>query len=147
MEPSISGVDILIVTALTEELKIHQGHIGTGEIHHSKSSSLTYFQFQENSPCNDNTYSVAITCLFDMGNLNAGIEATKAIQELMPEYVIMHGIAAGIRNSVDLEDVIVATKILAELKPDVQEVRPQSISTDSYLRKKLEHFSSQVRKP
>jgi nucleoside phosphorylase len=146
----IPRVDILIITALSEELQtLKKSRVFEQEFQDPNTSLTYYFQNIKNSN-GDYVYSVAIICLFEMGNLVSGIEATKAIQELKPAYVFMYGLAGGIRERVNLGDVIIASKFFyyeqSKVKPDELEIRPQSIPADAVLKSRLANFAPQASK-
>jgi nucleoside phosphorylase len=150
MEPKRSGVDILIVTALAEEQRALQQFFVTDEEHHSTYAPLTYHKGSTKSTSDGISYSIAITCLFGMGNPEAGILAANAIRELNPTYIIMFGIAGGIKERIGLGDVIISTQIFyyeqAKLLSDKIEIRPISFHVDAILKNRLASFAEQSQK-
>lgn len=141
-----SPVDILIVTALSEEL--------------SALNSLFDFNRQPvfltaSIPCYINpgitclseieSYSAAAFCLNAMGNTNAGIDVSHALRDLNPSYVFMFGIAGGIKDEVGLADVIIPDKIfynaLGKQYTDGREVRPEPLRTDPVLLQRLHAYA------
>ena len=139
-------IDILIITALPEELEVLRHHLPLDKKIHSTTCQLTYDTGSLQTEKEGVFYLCAATCLFDMGNAGSGIGATNAMRDLNPDYVFMFGIAAGIEGEVELGDVIFPTHIfyyeLAKVKPDDIEVRPQSYQADILLRNKLSDFTS-----
>lgn len=137
-------VDLLIITALPEELETIRSHLPQEEKIHSKYCELTYYvgslEMEGGSSC-----SYGITCLFQMGNTDAGVSASYAIRDLNPSYVFVFGVAAGVVDRVELTDVIVATHIFyyeqAKLHAGMVEIRPQSYRTDALLHKRLSNFA------
>ena len=55
---------------------------------------------------------VAVTMLNQTGNVEAANHANSAIRDVQPEYVLMVGIAGGVREHVRLGDVVVADQVL-----------------------------------
>lgn len=143
-------VDILIITALAEELESICGYLRCEEKSYSADSALTYHHSSVSSLHNTMHYSVATTCLFGMGNPDSGVLASGAIRDLNPSYIIMFGIAGGIRSRVSLGDVIVSTRIFyyeqAKLRPTSVETRPYTFMADAILRNRLEDYASRVKK-
>jgi 5'-methylthioadenosine/S-adenosylhomocysteine nucleosidase len=137
-------VDILIMTALDEELQALQELFLTKDKILSKHSSTYYIG-------DVGSYSVALMSIFGMGNSAAAIKTTQAIRELEPSFVFMFGIAGGVGDEISLSDVIVSTTILyyegAKIKSGRKETRPQSIQADRVVLTKLQNFSAQNRKP
>ena len=138
-------VDILIITALPEELETVRRFLPQGERVDSKHCELTYYQGSLDTE-QGSAYSYGLTCLFQMGNTDAGVGASHSIRDLNPSYVFMFGVAAGIKEHVELADVIVPTRIFyyeqAKLHPGRVEIRPQSYQADVLLCSKLKDFAS-----
>jgi nucleoside phosphorylase len=151
MKPgSKSGVDILIVTALAEEQEVLRQYFKAAQEIHSSNAALTYHVRNIRTLKDGVSYTVAITCLFVMGNPDSGIQTVAAIRELDPACVVMFGLAAGIRGRVNLGDVIVSTQIFyyeqAKVHPGRIEIRPISFQVDPYLKNGLANFASQSTK-
>lgn len=135
-------VDVLIVTALLEERqailhqldRYNQTQVGNSPI---------YYVYT--LPINAGECKVAVTQLPQMGNVNAGIHATKAIGELKPKYILMVGIAAGIKNRVNLGDIVVCSQVLyyefAKQTPTGAEYRPISINADPQLYQNAQNYN------
>lgn len=140
-------VDLLIVTALPEELEIIRSYLPKGDKLHSQHCELTYdlgsLKTDEGA-----FYLYGLTCLFQMGNTDAGVSTAQAIRDLNPTYVFMFGLAAGVKGQVALTDVIIPTHIFyyeqAKLRPGVVEIRPQSYQADALLSNKLKDFASSI---
>lgn len=141
-------LDILIITALGEEVTAINSCLDNAEIVYSQNSALTY-TFSTIS-AGTSSYAVATTCIFEMGNASAAALATSAIHELSPTYVIMFGLAGGIKGQIELGDVIVPTQIyyyeLAKVRPggDI-ETRPIMFETDAMLLKRMESYGLSYR--
>jgi nucleoside phosphorylase len=138
----LGSVDILIVTALTEERDavLHQledfGLIQVGD-------SPIYYVCT--LPASRGEYQVAVTQLSQMGNVEAGIHAARAIGDLNPTCVLMVGIAAGIKGRVSLGDIVVSTQVIyyeqAKQTPQGLERRPISIAADHLLLYGAQNYS------
>lgn len=144
--PEIS-VDLLIITALPEELEILRSYLPKGDKVHSQYCELTYYvgslETKEGA-----SFLYGLTCIFQMGNTDAGVSTSQAIRDLNPNYVFMFGLAAGVQDQVALADVIVATHIFyyeqAKLHPGRVEIRPHSFQSDALLSNKLNDFASSL---
>jgi len=135
-------VDVLIVTALPEErvavLRLLEdfGPVQVGD------SPICYVC---TLPASRGEYQVAVTQLSQMGNVEAGIHAARAIGELDPTCVLMVGIAAGIKGRVSLGDIIVSTQVIyyeqARQTPQGLECRPISIAADRLLLHSAQNYN------
>ena len=150
MKASVAAsVDILIITALGEEFDAIASRLqSTGEAQ-SLDNPLSYsFSRVTNGTV---SYFVVTTCLFEMGNPDAGALAAGAIRELAPTYVIVFGLAGGIKDRVNLGDVIVSTEIYyyepAKLRAGDTESRPLYIRTDAVLYNRLQRCALKLHKP
>jgi nucleoside phosphorylase len=99
-------VDFLIVTALPEErdaiLRLLEDYQQV-----QIDSSLVCYQSSLQAANQESPYSLAITQFSQMGNVEAGIHTARSIEALDPGYVLMVGIAAGVkRNQVALGEVL-----------------------------------------
>ena len=129
-------VDFLIITALQEERNAVLKHLDNCK-KIQKHGSPTYYRSSVPTYSLDTSYEVAITMLSQIGNVEAAQHTTQAINDLDPAYVIMVGIAGGIKGKVTLGDVVIANKILyyepSKQKPEGPEHRPEIPPTDSML--------------
>lgn len=132
----LDPVDFLIVTALSEERDAIIDLLGACRqirINESLICYITHLAVQGVQ----NNYTIAVTMLSQMGNVEAGIHTTRAINVLKPRCVLMVGIAAGIKGKVELGDVIVSTEVIyyeqAKRTPDGLQQRPSTISADRSL--------------
>ena len=136
-------VDVLIITALDEEYKTIRSHLPSIDETYSSDNMLPFSFSQVTNGIL--SYSIATTCIFDMGNANAGVLAAGAIRELSPTYIIMFGLAGGIRGRVRLGDVIVPTQIyyyeLGKLRSDALEERPDMLPPDPTLESRMHSYA------
>ena len=139
--------DVLVCTALEEELTSLLNSFPIQKEIHSQKAPLIYHFGHITSDLQDQPeISFVITCLYSMGNTDAGIIASLAIEELSPQYIIMFGLAAGIRGRIALGDVIIASEIqyyeLGKQCTGDIEIRPQSANVDPYLKNCMLNFST-----
>lgn len=136
-------VDFLIITALPEERDAVLEKLGDCETD-PINDSPTYYKSSVLVHPLDINYKVAVTMLKQMGNVEAAQHASQAINELNPAYVLMVGIAGGIKGEVKLGDVVIATQLfyyeLAKEKPEGCDRRPQMPPTDSRLLNKAQNY-------
>ncbi len=143
---SSSSVDILIVTALPEELNSLVPHFSLQKTHPNYLTTSIPYYIDPDVTCLTGTqcYSVAIFCLNAMGNTNAGIDVTNALRDLSPSYVFMFGIAGGIKDEVNLADVIIPDNIfyvgLGKHRSNGIEIRPETLRTDTLLLQRLHSY-------
>jgi len=137
LEHTPGPVDFLIVTALPEErdavLRLLEDYQQV-----QIDSSLVCYLGSLLAKNQEVPYNIAITQLSQMGNVEAGIHTVRAIDALEPGYVLMVGIAAGVKqNQVALGDIIVPTQVLyyeqAKQTADGPEHRLRSLPADHCL--------------
>ena len=143
---TISTTDVLIITALPEELDVFRGIFDLREPAFFPGTSLAYYSDEHAVHTEDGQcYSVALLCLKAMGNTNAGIATSHAIRDLKPSYIFMFGIAGGFKSEVGLADVILPDQILycapGKLYPDRHETRIDTLRIDPLLLELLHTFS------
>ena len=107
-----STCDILIITAIKEELKTLQLplNLNFNALFHIPNLPLTYYKQQ--ILAKSRTYNIAVLCLYSMGNPKSSLKTSAALNHLNPSFVIMFGLAGGIEGEVELTDVIVSDKII-----------------------------------
>lgn len=102
-----SKVDVVVLTALWDPEFVSVLASGIG--------------LEEGMPLDDatrlwlgsaNGVSVAAACALRMGPVSAAILATKVIAALRPKMIVLAGICAGVRNEVNLGDVVVSTDVI-----------------------------------
>lgn len=106
-------VDFLIITALRVELDAVLKQLDYCE-HGEEGRDLTYYRSTLNtdSQSDQKNLEVAVTMLGHVGNAHAAEHTARCIQGLKPHFVLMVGIAGGIRDKVNLGDVVVSKKIV-----------------------------------
>jgi len=144
-------IDFLIISALEEELQSLIDQFPTNNKYPSHLSALEYYLAEIRNESLEAQIRIAYTCLFAMGNPQAAALAGQAIEELKPKSVIMFGLAGGVKARVNLADVVVPTQIFyyepAKIGQDGSENRPDFISTDSFLTKRLQSFAADLQMP
>lgn len=136
--------DFLIVSALPEErdalLLLLEGYRQV-----SVGGPLVYYIAEVPSILSQRNYRVAVTMLPEIGNVEAGIQTTRAIAILKPKFVLMVGIAGGIKNKVDLGDVILSNQIIyyepGKLTPIGPEPRPLFQQADPVLLSRAQSYT------
>ena len=137
-------VDLLIITALAEELEAIKEFLPTHQTQYSKNtSSLVYHLGQTSFPALKEI-RYCIVCLHGMGNTESGISTANAISEIAPDFVVMFGIAGGFASEVKLADVLVSTIIvyyeLGKQRIGKEEIRPQTLPADALILTRLRTF-------
>jgi nucleoside phosphorylase len=117
MSMSISPrVDFLIITALEEERDAVLLRLpGYQQIPASEADVRIYYEAVVEATqaggarCD---YQVVVVCLSNMGRVQATVTASDAIRRWQPSYVLLVGIAGGLKSAgVDLGDILIAEQI------------------------------------
>src|SRR6266508_263489 len=141
---SVSAIDFLIVTALPEERDALLALLDSVQKIWNEGSP-TYYRAKIPAYATDGEYQVVVTMLNDMGNVEAAQHTTQAIHDLGPDYVLMVGIAGGVRGKVQLGDVIVARQVIyyehAKLTPADLEARPSAYPADPTLLDRAQNYT------
>jgi nucleoside phosphorylase len=140
---SESAIDFLIVTALPEERDALLALLEPVQKIWQEGSP-TYYRAEIPAYAQDGKYHVAVTMLNDMGNVEAAQHTTQAIHDLGPDYVLVVGIAGGVRGKVRLGDVIVARQVIyyeqAKLTPAGLDARPSAYPADPTLLDRAQNY-------
>ena len=109
-------VDFLIITALPVELEAVLRRLRQLRDYRriQNADFPTYFRatLETATESEQENRGVAVTALAQMGNVSAAVRSTRCIQRLKPSYVFMVGIAGGIKEKVNLGDVVVSNQII-----------------------------------
>lgn len=124
-------VDFVIVTALPEErdalLAVLPGALkldkGSRDIHTFHTARIKTHRKDKAE------YAVIITCLVKMGPITATAQTVSVVTRWQPRYVLLVGIACGIRGAVNHGDILVATQV-ADYTIGKQEGGPRKINWD-----------------
>ena len=131
-------VDFLIITALPEERDAVLQQLSCYQTV-QEANFPTYYRatLETDSGSDQRNPVVAVTMLTQMGNTPAAAHTTLCIRQLKPRYVLMVGIAGGIKEKVDLGDVVVSNQIIyyeyTKETPSGSEQRIKEGPVDSFL--------------
>lgn len=137
-------VDFAIITALPVERKAVVRRLSSPQKVQDAGDPLTHYLGQVTIPGEATPYSVVVTQLLDMGNLDAAATTARVLQRFRPRNVLMVGIAGGVEGKVRLGDVVVARHACyyepAKLRPDGDEPREQQFHADAMLLGRAQHY-------
>lgn len=139
------SADFAIVTALESELAAVLRHFPSLEKVVIGGDSRTYYRGIVLADDGASAYRVVATVLTSMGNVQSAAATAELIRDWAPRYVVMCGIAGGLRKKhQQLGDVVIGTSViyyeLAKVKPAGEEVRPVSYPADSLLLDRALHI-------
>ena len=125
----VGPVDFAIITALPVELAAVRAKLNNPRPLKERDSTITYYRGQVSIPGTDRFYEVVVAGQLTMGNIDAGITTTKTLERWKPRYVLLVGIAGGVKGKVKLGDVVVAEFVnyyeQAKVMENESEVRPR----------------------
>lgn len=126
--------DFLIITALPEERDAVLQYFKPEKPITIDGSFVGFLCCVETQP---GSINVVVTTLASMGNVEAGIHASRVIETLKPNFVLVAGIAGGIKGRVRKGDVLVAQQLVyyaqGKQSPRGTQIRPMTISVDPFL--------------
>ena len=133
-----SVADFAIIVALEKELEALLRFFPTLEKVVLSPQSRTYYRGLVVAEDGFTTYRVIATLLQSMGNLQSATATTEIIREWNPRYVVMCGIAGGLRRGFQqLGDVVVGTSVVYYEMSKVLEagtqIRPVTYPADSLM--------------
>ena len=136
VDPSSS--DFAIVTALQSEHAAILRHFPGLEKVVVGDNSRTYYRGIVLADDDATAYRVVVTLLPSMGNVQSAAATAELIHDWNPRYVVMCGIAGGLRKEhQQLGDIVIGTSViyyeLSKVESTGQEVRPVSYPADSLL--------------
>ena len=139
-------VDVLIITALPVErdavLRLVPLHRPVQE-----DNFLTYYRaaLETDAESGRKNVEVAVTMLRHVGNVFAAVHTARCLQRLKPHYVLMVGIGGGVKEEVDLGDVVVAEQIIyyeaTKENPFFSDQRPHAIPADGLLLDRAKNYT------
>ncbi len=134
----------MIITALPEERDAVLSQLdGPEKI--QLEGSPTYYRATVPAFSHSAGYDVAVTMLSHMGNIEAAQHTFRAIEDLHPDYVLMVGIAGGVKGQVRLGDVVVSKQVLyyeqAKQKPGGPDQRPMIQPADPVLLERAQNYT------
>jgi nucleoside phosphorylase len=140
--PIVTQMDFGIITALDTELDAVKSILDRHE--QKKVGATTYYLGEINS--SHRSFKVALAKTFKMGNVNAALTTQDLIYNFNPNYIIMIGIAGGLkRDNLELGDVVVADLVidyeyLKILPESLSEPRIDAHQTDYSIVESAQHF-------
>jgi nucleoside phosphorylase len=138
--------DFAIVTALPVEREAFVCRLEDVEKIQFDDEPLTFYAGNVATTGETGCFRVIVVQLVDMGNADAGIAATRVIQRWKPHNVLMVGIAGGVREKVNLGDVVVSQYAYyyepGKLTPDGDELRGRQFTSDLMLYARAQHYEA-----
>ncbi|WP_309732854.1 hypothetical protein [Chamaesiphon sp. OTE_75_metabat_556] len=130
-------VDIVVLTVIGQELSAVKSALDIQETPDNRikisGSNTTYLYGEIFSERIQKSYSLALGCIGSPGNPNSSSATTEAISEFEPKLLVLVGIAAGIKGTLRLGEVVFAERIvgyesatLDRLKDGIQIVKPRT---------------------
>jgi nucleoside phosphorylase len=109
------SVDIVILTAIPEELEAARSALGVDPGRRQKIEDRTWFSGEIYSERTHSTYSFKLACLGEAGNIRSAEVATIALvnDQLKPKVMILVGIAAGIKGKTKIGEVFFSESVFA----------------------------------
>ena len=106
-------VDFVVITALEEERDAFLSKLrGTRKLDKEETDVHTYYHACVRTSRQDRSeYQLIVTCLLNMGPINACAQAVSVVNRWKPRYILLVGIACGIRGEVNHGDVLIASQV------------------------------------
>ena len=115
-------VDFAVITALPVERHAVVRRLTAYEKVQPSGEPLTFYLGHLVIPGEATPYTIVVTQLLEMGNVDAAATTARILQRYRPRNVLMVGIAGGVAGKVKLGDVVVARHACyyepAKLHPD-----------------------------
>ena len=107
------NADFVIITALEEERDAVLSKCGrTQKLDKNSSDVHTYYRCEVKSTRKDGSrYNVIVTTLLNMGPTDAATGAAAIVNRWKPKYVLLVGIACGVRSEAEHGDILVANQV------------------------------------
>jgi nucleoside phosphorylase len=140
-----AGADFAIITALESELAAVLRHFPSLKKVVVGDDSRTYYRGIVLADDEVTPYRVVVTVLASMGNVQSAVATAEVIRHWSPRYIVMCGIAGGLRKRhQQLGDIVIGTSViyyeLAKVRPQASEVRPISYPADTLLLDRALHM-------
>ena len=106
-------VDVVVITALEEERDAFLSKLrGARKLDKEATDVHTYYCSRIRTIRRDRSeYQVIVTSLLNMGPINAAAQAVAIVNRWRPRFVLLIGIACGIRSEVSHGDVLIASQV------------------------------------
>jgi nucleoside phosphorylase len=107
--------DIGILTVISAELDaaFHALQIARLRDRKKNSDGTNYWNKIIYSNINNRDFNIVLTCIGSAGNYDAAAATTALIKEFHPRFVILVGIAAGVREKIKIGEVVLSERIVA----------------------------------
>ncbi len=124
---AVETVDVVVITALEEELKAVLDKLSDVEqLPPSKENVRVFYRATVAQPEGRRPLNLRLTCLAGMGRVKAANVTNDAVRQWQPSNVILTGIAGGVAaNEASLGDVLIAEQIVDY---ELQKVMPKGPS-------------------
>jgi nucleoside phosphorylase len=133
----MQNVDFAIVTALKVERDAVLKRLDSSNLVQDDYDPLPYYLGHLDIPGSSQRYTIVVLLLLDMGNDEAASATTQLLNRWHPNYVLMVGIAGGVKGQVELGDVVVAKYAFyyeqAKLTLEGEQLRPEQFPSDRLL--------------
>jgi nucleoside phosphorylase/tetratricopeptide (TPR) repeat protein len=104
-------IDILIITALTEEHQVVTAVLNELAANNGTENDITLYNFQRDY---DTNYLIGVVCAHQMGATKMGTFAAPVLKNISPKAAVLIGIAASVDNSaVNIGDVPFSSHVLS----------------------------------
>lgn len=112
-DPANATIDFVIITALEEERDAVLSVLGrTQKLDKEPSDVHTYYRATVTTRRKDSSkYNVIVTCLSQTGPAEAATRGALVVKRWSPRYVLLVGIACGVRGEVQHGDILIATQV------------------------------------
>lgn len=109
----IAPIDFVIITALEEERVAMLSKLrGYKKLDKKSDDIYTYYYAEVKSQRNDGAiYQVIVGCPINMGPINATALSVTLVKRWNPQFVLLVGIACGVKGEVNYGDVMIATQV------------------------------------
>jgi Flp pilus assembly protein TadD/nucleoside phosphorylase len=113
IKPPSPPVDVVVITALEEEREAFLSKLrGARKLDKQAADVHTYYCSRIRTHRRDRSeYQLIVTSLLNMGPINAAAQAVAIVSRWKPRFVLLVGIACGIRGEVSHGDVLIASQV------------------------------------
>lgn len=144
-EAKTPSYDVAILTVLPVELQAVMAALKIDSRQRIRKNSGIYFSAVVYSRLLDLDLSVIVGCIGEASQSSAALATTHLITLFRPAFVVLVGIAAGIRNKLKIGDVIVPREVvdvsLSVQQKDETRFRPQTHSCHKSVKQMLPSFN------
>lgn len=111
--PGSGSADFVIITALEEERDAVLSKLGRiSKLDKAPTDAHTYYRGRVRSKRKDGSiYEVVVTCLLNLGPTDAAARAAQIVKRWNPNYILLVGIACGVKGEASHGDILLATQV------------------------------------